>query len=190
MTRVQEAFRQDVNDINQLISQKLLVSKNNVLTFTDRLEFLTDLFTSKDNEFEDFVSIGHVTPEVAMAADRADFEVTELLGGNPFSLSKKIVESESLNPYSILYIANPNRVTGGTFALKELREMVEMVPHGLVIIDEYYFDYFGISAVSLLKLFTNVVILRSFTSAFFETGSAPSTRPMTRRTSRPTPGST
>lgn len=158
--------RQDVNDIDQLISQKLLVNKNSILTFTDRVEFLTDLFSSKDNEYDEFISIGHVTPEIAMAADRAGYEVTEQLNRNPFSNTGNLLTQRPSNSKVILYIANPNRVTGGTIAVKTLREAIEQYARGLVIIDEYYFDYFGITALPLLDVFTNVVVLRSFTSAF------------------------
>jgi len=36
----------------------------------------------------------------------------------------------------------------------------------MLIVDEYYFDYFGISALPLLDILTNVVVLRSFTASF------------------------
>ena len=109
---------------------------------------------------------GELTPEIEIAADRADLPVKEILGQSPFvGDAEKVLECVN-SPRDIIYVANPNRITGANFSLSDLEEMCQMTSEGLLIVDEYYIDLYGITARSLLERFNNVVILRSYTAAY------------------------
>ena len=44
--------------------------------------------------------------------------------------------------------------------------LANAVPDGLLIVDEQYFDYYGISAVPLINKYSQIVVLRSFTAPY------------------------
>lgn len=61
-------------------------------------------------------------------------------------------------------IANPNGVTGFTFSVSNIRNLVEKAEkqNTVVIIDETYADFGGINTSVLLEDFSNLIIIRSF----------------------------
>ena len=65
----------------------------------------------------------------------------------------------------LIYLANPSRLTEVTYSLSDILKIAEAVPEGLVVVDEYYFDYFGLSAVPVMEIADNVVIIRSLTAS-------------------------
>jgi histidinol-phosphate aminotransferase len=50
--------------------------------------------------------------------------------------------------------------------LADLEQLVKAVPNGFVVIDEYYFEYFGITGLTLLEHHDNLCVLRSFAAGF------------------------
>ncbi|MEW6049672.1 MAG: aminotransferase class I/II-fold pyridoxal phosphate-dependent enzyme [Candidatus Zixiibacteriota bacterium] len=148
------------------IAQKAMVVPGMVLPFVDYDEFLPDLLRQCRFSSDRLISGGHLSPDVAIAADRASLRVEEILGISPFTGNVDDIRSRLDSPSALVYVANPNRVTGAGFSLKDLEMLADMVYEGTLIVDEYYFDYYGISAVPLLHTHSNVVILRSFTASF------------------------
>jgi histidinol-phosphate aminotransferase len=65
----------------------------------------------------------------------------------------------------IIYICNPNNPTGNyTTSIEIIEKILEL---GLiVIVDEAYFEFGGISTVKLLEEYNNLIILRSFSKTF------------------------
>ena len=172
---LQKVITQQHEDIISLIAAHTQVSKKNIFTFLDFTSFLSELLKLSTG-WSHLISIGALIPEVAIAADRADLEVKELLGKTPFinKIDQFLIQLENGN--QPIYLSNPNRITGGNFSLKDIKKIIETSPDSLIIIDEYYFDFYGITANSLAKENDNIVVLRSFTSAFgirsFDTGYA------------------
>jgi histidinol-phosphate/aromatic aminotransferase/cobyric acid decarboxylase-like protein len=129
-------------------------------------DFMPELLKVCRRDENVLYAAGHVSPEIAIAADRAELKVHELFGVSPFAADANPVLTAIDSPARIVYVANPNRVTGANLGLADLDNLVATVPDGMVIIDEYYFDYFGISGIPLLGRYSNVAVLRSFTAAF------------------------
>lgn len=69
------------------------------------------------------------------------------------------------NP-KLIIMCNPNNPTGTVLSLKNIEMIVRKAPDSIIMVDEAYFEFSGISAVSLLKKFPNVVIVRTFSKAF------------------------
>jgi len=161
----------DINDLITLISRKLEVMPDSVLPFADSTDFITELFKTCDHSEGRITGAGYILPEIAIAADRAEVELTEVLGASPFSGAVEKILADIKSCHQIIYVANPGRTSGAHFSVEELKHMAEAVSRGLLLIDEYYFDHYGITAIPLLKDYENVVVLRSFTSAFGITSS-------------------
>ena len=160
-----QTLKETNDDISQLVAQKLMISKNSVYPFTEMTEFLTELLANYDCDGVNLISIGSATPDIAIAADRANIEMEEVIGKSAFSYSLTLA-LEKIQNGDIVYIANPNKLNGANFSLSGLKTIIEKNYNGLIIIDEYYFDFFGISGLPLIDLNSNVIVLRSFTAPF------------------------
>ncbi len=158
----------DVNldDLIRLVAQGINVRRSEIVPFADYTDFLTELFNMTCAPTSHLISAGHATPEVEMAADRAETKPIEVFGVSPFATEVEAVLHSVQSTADLIYVANPNRVSGNNFSLKDLTALARAIPRGYLIIDEYYFEFFGITGLPLLAQFTNVIILRSFTGSF------------------------
>jgi len=164
------SVRIDSETVNYLIgkvSNKSMVSKDMVLPFVDFTDFMEVLFRLLDSrEGCRLLAAGHVTPDVAIAADRAHLDLKEFLAVSPFTGDPDRALEEISTGCEIIYAANPNRVTGANYSLADLEMLARAVPEGALVVDEHYFDFYGISGLPLLEQNTNVVIIRSLTTSF------------------------
>lgn len=148
------------------IGRRLLVKSTSVLPFLEFDDFLPELLKLLAHGRQRLVCGGHVTPDLLIAADKAEMRVQESLGVSPFALDASPMRAAVTSPSDILYVANPNRVTGANLGLADLKYLAEAVPDGFLILDEYYFDYYGISGVALLEKHSNVIIIRSLSASY------------------------
>ena len=156
----------DLDDLIRLVARAINVKRNEIVPFADYTDFLTELFTMTCGPTANLICAGHATPEVEIAADRSGIKPHEVFGVSPFATEVEAVLHEVHSTADIIYVANPNRVSGNNFSLKDLTAMARAVPRGYLVIDEYYFEFFGITGLPLMSQFTNIVILRSFTGSF------------------------
>lgn len=64
-----------------------------------------------------------------------------------------------------IVIANPNAPTGISQSEEFLRDIIEHNRDVIVIIDEAYIDFYGKSALSLIKCYDNVLIVQTFSKS-------------------------
>jgi histidinol-phosphate aminotransferase len=65
---------------------------------------------------------------------------------------------------ALTIVCTPNNPTGGVLALDAIEKLCES-GDGLVIIDEAYHEFAGVSAVPLLERHANLIVLRTFSKA-------------------------
>ncbi len=151
-------------DHDQLVAaacKKAGVATDMVLGFRDVTEFLEEYLKECCGRVSRLICAGHVSPDVAIAADRADMKVEEALGESPFSGDVRSALALVEKKNDVIYVANPNRITGANFSIRDLRSLAAAVPDGALIIDEHFFEYFEITGLPMLRDHGNVVILRS-----------------------------
>lgn len=68
-------------------------------------------------------------------------------------------------PYNMVVIANPNNPTG-TFVESGKIEQFLKAFSGLLVVDEAYVDFYGGSAIDLVKKYDNLVVTRSFSKSY------------------------
>jgi histidinol-phosphate aminotransferase len=65
----------------------------------------------------------------------------------------------------LLYLCSPNNPTSNQLKQSEIETLIEEFP-GLVMVDEAYVEYTDYSVVPLIKKYSNLVVLRTFSKAF------------------------
>jgi histidinol-phosphate/aromatic aminotransferase/cobyric acid decarboxylase-like protein len=65
-----------------------------------------------------------------------------------------------------IIIANPNAPTGILFPVVGIRKILEANPESVVIIDEAYADFSGVSVVPLVKEYENLLVVRTFSKSY------------------------
>ena len=81
------------------------------------------------------------------------FPLTEVL--NKISTKTKMV-----------IICNPNNPTGTSISTDNIEKILKKAKNSIVYVDEAYFEFSGITAVPLLKKYSNLIISRTFSKAF------------------------
>jgi histidinol-phosphate aminotransferase len=66
---------------------------------------------------------------------------------------------------SIFFLANPNNPTGTLLGLRELGKILDAGRRTLVVVDEAYFDYCGVTALPWIRRRRNLIVTRTFSKA-------------------------
>src|SRR5260370_37095937 len=65
----------------------------------------------------------------------------------------------------ILFIANPNNPTGTLVDEPSLARILDAAPRTVVLIDEAYFDFSGLTVLSWIRRRPNLIVSRTFSKA-------------------------
>lgn len=84
------------------------------------------------------------------------------LSGNKFELNAdKIISESKLKKVKIIFLCNPNNPTA-SIVPNAVIEKILKDSKSIVVVDEAYREFYGKTSVPLLKKYSNLVILRSF----------------------------
>jgi histidinol-phosphate aminotransferase len=65
----------------------------------------------------------------------------------------------------VLYIANPNNPTGTLLRREELRVILQAASRTLVLVDEAYFDFSGLTILPWVRRYPNLLVARTFSKS-------------------------
>jgi histidinol-phosphate aminotransferase len=118
-------------------------------------------------EGDSLVSMSPTFPVIESAAELAGGITRKipLEAGKGFKLPLERVLEEAKDS-KIVYLANPNNPTGNLLVKdeKNLRRILET--DSLVVLDECYYEFSGISFAGLTREFDNLIVLRSLSKCF------------------------
>ena len=66
----------------------------------------------------------------------------------------------------MIYLANPNNPTGILYTVDEIESLLLAHPKSLVIVDEAYSEFAGVTARDLLHTYSNLIVTRTFSKAY------------------------
>jgi histidinol-phosphate aminotransferase len=91
--------------------------------------------------------------EVDYCPDDLSFPLRDLLG--------------AIRPETrVVMIANPNNPTGTGVALDGLRQILEAAPQAAILVDEAYFEFSGVTALSCIRRYPNLFVSRTFSKVY------------------------
>jgi histidinol-phosphate aminotransferase len=149
--------------INELSGTSLTVE--NIWAANGSNEIIQSLFLA----FGDKGALGF-TPSYSMHPLIARVTNTSWVDGRrreDFSLDIEMAKSDiaAAKP-ALTFITTPNNPTGSTVTIDEIEELAKVVP-GLLVVDEAYAEFSDeVSAVSLIKKYPHVVVIRTMSKAF------------------------
>lgn len=65
-----------------------------------------------------------------------------------------------------IVISNPNNPTGTAIGIGEIVRVLEAAPQAAVLIDEAYYEFYGVTALRLIDQYDNLFVSRTFSKAF------------------------
>ena len=139
------------------------------ITFTNGTDEAIQLLINTFFEPKEELVILH--PAYAMYrfyAEVSDVRVTEVgysLTDNLAFPLRPLLDSISASTRGV-FIANPNNPTGSAISVDNIVAILEHAPNALVLIDEAYVEFSGISALPLINQFPNLFISRTFSKAY------------------------
>ncbi|MCJ7490082.1 MAG: hypothetical protein MUO87_08105, partial [Thermoplasmata archaeon] len=149
MDRISTATRDSFEEFLEQLARKLDVDSTTLIPFTDYTEMMTALLQHVGQGDTRLLMSGHASPDVAIAAERAGLEANEVLGSSPFVNHPEDILQAIGSPKSLVYLANPNRITGSNHSLHHVGRIAQSIPDGLLILDEKYYDYYGITVAQM-----------------------------------------
>ncbi len=63
-------------------------------------------------------------------------------------------------------ISNPNNPTGTAIGIGDIIRILEAAPNSAVLIDEAYYEFYGVTALRLIDQYPNLFVSRTFSKAF------------------------
>ena len=74
---------------------------------------------------------------------------------------------DKINPKTkLIIICNPNNPTGTLAPIKDIEAVIKKAPKAVILIDEAYAEFSGVTAIPLIKKYKNLIITRTFSKAF------------------------
>ena len=99
-------------------------------------------------------------------AESCDARLIPVFGPSHFAPKTEKLINAVAERTKIIYIVNPNNPTGMMYPKNDIELILQKAPHAIVIVDEAYYEFSGITMSGLLEKYPNLIIARSFSKAF------------------------
>jgi len=83
----------------------------------------------------------------------------------PVDASVRALRQPAKRAPRVLYIANPNNPTGTLVPRENLRQILQAARQTLVLVDEAYFDFAGLTVLPWIRRYPNLLVARTFSKS-------------------------
>lgn len=66
----------------------------------------------------------------------------------------------------LIVVCNPNNPTGTLVSIEDIEKIAQKASNSIVLVDEAYFEFSGVTAVPLIKKYPNMIVTRTLSKAF------------------------
>jgi histidinol-phosphate aminotransferase len=74
---------------------------------------------------------------------------------------------ETISPSTrAIMLANPNNPTGGGISRSAIEQILQRASHAMVLIDEAYFEFSGVTVLPLIRNYSNLLVSRTFSKVY------------------------
>ena len=92
--------------------------------------------------------------------------VVSVVGPDPFEKNVDGLLAALTPRTKIVYLVSPNNPTGQLYTADEVTLLARRAPQALIIVDEAYFEFCGVTSAGLVGQLPNVVVTRTFSKAY------------------------
>jgi histidinol-phosphate aminotransferase len=147
------------------------VAEENIVTGNGLFELITAIPQIFLNPGDEVITSVSSFDWYRVASSVANANVVEVPLGEDDGISLKNMRKAITGKTRIIWVCNPNNPTGTVIAESEIRELIENIPFGiLVVLDEAYIDFVReiprINSIELVKKYDNVALLRTFSKVY------------------------
>ncbi len=151
----------DLKDLTKALSEYYGVGTENIIVGNGSDEVLNFAFMAYCDK---------ATPAIFPDITYGFYKVFASINNVPYSeipLKEDftINANDYLNQKATVFIANPNAPTGIALSLAEVEKLLSANKERVVVIDEAYVDFGGVSAVSLIDKYDNLLVTQTFSKS-------------------------
>ena len=154
------------NYLLEKISNYINSQTSQILTTNGTDEALKCFFDTFVEQGEEVILLSPSFAMFRVYADISGAKVKEVLYNKDLSFPVDELLNAITSETKVILIANPNNPTGTSITNDDLRRVLTKAENALVVVDEAYYDFYGKSAMSLLKEYKNLAVTRTFSKAF------------------------
>jgi len=92
--------------------------------------------------------------------------IKQVYGAQPFEMDLDSVMAALSFRTKIVYLVSPSNPCGIVWPAAVVARIARKVPQAVVIVDEAYYEFSGVSAAELVETYSNVVVTRTFSKSF------------------------
>ena len=92
--------------------------------------------------------------------------VVSVVGSDPFEKNLDGLLAALTPRTKIVYLVSPNNPTGQLYTADEISLLARRAPQALIVVDEAYHEFCGVTAAGLVGRLPNVVVTRTFSKAY------------------------
>lgn len=154
----QESVRRELAKFFDVHADELLLTNGT----DEALHLIADTFIESDD------TVLLVEPTFAMYrfySERAGARIQALRYDSAMQFPMCAVFAALRKGPRIFFLANPNNPTGNVLQPADLRRILRTATKTLVVVDEAYFEFSGITILPWIRLHNNLVVTRTFSKA-------------------------
>ena len=154
------------DDLLATLSRYTGLPKKCILTFGDITSAFEAIIKRYARPGGSAVVAGPTGDLFRIAAESCGMNVYFQYGVSPFAADLEGLAEKVADLTDFVYLQNPSHPTGALYNLDELEQLLERMNDSILILDESYIEYCGLTATALLQKFNNLIIVRAFSEAF------------------------